>query len=286
VPVQLTLRLVPTGRTLFRDAMFVPDNSGVKWLTRPHAVWLAMLSGAAIGAGVGRLAGPAWAVAGVVCGPVIVLVSAAVVHASTTPDPANLLHAGQHREALSEISRTLPEWRRLARVWPGQFQDALANVLMTKSMALLAAHKQDEALAAAEQGVAIYRALAQARPGKQTAGLAAALNNLTYPLMAAGRRDDAVRAAEEAVQLYRALTASSPRKYRYRLANSLGTQAEALQRAGRSAEALAATSESVGMYDGMRLADPDAQNAAEIRSLHTRLLSATGPTTESAPQEP
>lgn len=255
-------------------------------LTRPHSVWLALIAGAAIGAGIGMLVGPAWAVTGVVCGPVIALFAESVVHASTTPDPANLLHAGQHREALAEISRTLPDWRRMARVWPGQFQDALANVLMTKSMALLAAHRQDEALVAAEEGVAIYRALAQARPRKQTAGLAAVLNNLTYPLMAAGRRDEAVHAAEEAVQLYRALAASRPRKYMPRLANSLGTLADALQNAGRSAEALAATSESVGMYDGMRLAGHDAHHAAAIRSLHTRLMSATSAATKSARQEP
>ena len=102
--------------------------------------------------------------------------------------------------------------------------------------------------------------------------------------MATGRREDAVHAAEEAVQLYRALTLSRPRRYKYRLANSLGTQAEALQHAGRSAEALAATSESVSMYDGMRLAGADAHDAAEIRSLHTRLLYATGRTTESTPK--
>jgi hypothetical protein len=280
------VRLVRAVGTLFRDAVYVPDNARMRLLTRPHEAWLALLAGAAIGAGVGMLAGPAWAVAGTVCGPVIVVVSASVVSVCTTPDPANILHAGQHREALSEISRTLPDWRRMARVWPGQFQEALANVLMTKSIALLAAHRQDEALAAAEEGVAIYRALTQARPGKQTAGLAAGLNNLTYSLMATGRRDEAVHAAEEAVQLYRALTASRPRKYRYGLANSLGTQAEALQHAGRSAEALAATTESVGIYDGVRLAGDDAHHAAEIRSLHTRLISATSPTTKSARQEP
>jgi tetratricopeptide (TPR) repeat protein len=280
------LRLVPAVGTLFRDRAFVPDNAGVKWLRRPQSVLLALLAGAAIGAGAGMLAGPAWAVAGTVCGPVIVVLSAAVVDGCTTPDPAKLLHAGQHREALAVISRTLPDWRRLARVWPGQFQESLASILMTKAMALLEAHQQDEALAAAEEGVAIYRALVRARPGKQAAGLAAALNNLAYPLMAGGRSEDAVQAADEAVRLYRALTASRPQKYKYRLANSLGTRAEALDRAGRSAEALAATSESVGIYDGSRLAGIDAQNAAEIMSLHTRLTAGTGRTTASAFQEP
>ena len=133
--------------------------------------------------------------------------------------------------------------------------------------------------------MAIYRALAQARPGKQTAGLAVALNNLTYPLMATSRRDEAAHASQEAVQLYRALTASSPQKYRCRLANSLGTQADALEHAGRSAEALAAATESVGIYDGVRLAGHDAHHAAAIRAVHAR-LSATGPATKSAPQEP
>ncbi len=65
----------------------------------------------------------------------------------------------------------MPAWRLAARIWPGQFRDALAVQLMNKSMALLAAHREGEALAAAEQGVAIFRSLAAARPGKPSPGL-------------------------------------------------------------------------------------------------------------------
>lgn len=207
IPVAILPRRVGGGAArarpaclFFRDGEFVQDNAGVKWLRHPQSVLLALLAGAAVGAGVGILAGPVWAVAGTDCGPVIVLVSASVVDGCTTPVPANLLQAGQHREALAVISRTLPHWRRLARLWPSQFQEALASVLMSKSLALLEAHQQDEARAAAAEGVAIYRALAQARPGKQTARLAAALNNQAYPLMATGHNQEAVQAAEEAVR--------------------------------------------------------------------------------------
>jgi tetratricopeptide (TPR) repeat protein len=260
----------------------VPDNAVVKLLKRPSDVWLALLVGAVVGAGAGSLLGPVWAVAGVVSGPFIALAVESAVEVFTTPDPAELLQAGRHREALAMIGESMPSWRAMARIWPGQFQDALAHVLIDKSMALLAAHREDEALAAAEQGMEIYRALAAPRRGKRMADLAFALNNLCYPLTAVGRRDEALGAAEEAVQVYRALARDRPKKYEYRLANSLGTQAEMLHHAGRSADAVAVTSEATRIYDGMRAGDRDAQNAAEVLFLHGRLLCILGRPGEAA----
>lgn len=159
-----------------------------------------------------------------------------------------------------------------ARIWPGQFRDALATQLMNRSEALLAAHRDGEALAAAEQGVTIFRSLAAARPGKPSPGLACALNNLSYPLRAAGRQDEALAAAGEAVCLYRALAADRPRKYRHRLASSLGTQAGLLAHASRPGQALAAASEAAGHYQDMRPADRAASSAAEVLFLHGQLL--------------
>lgn len=166
----------------------------------------------------------------------------------------------------------MPAWRVAARIWPGQFRDALATQLMNRSMALLAAHRDGEALAAAEQGVAIFRSLAAARPGKPSPDLAGALNNLSYPLRAAGRREEALAAAGEATGLYRALTAGGLRKYRYCLASSLGTQAELLAYAGRPGQALAAASEAAGHYQDMHPADRAASGAAEVLFLHGQLL--------------
>ncbi len=241
-------------------------------LKRPGGAWLVLLGGAVALGGAGLLLGPAWAVAGVVAGPFIALMAASVLQVFTTPDPADLVWRGRHREALSMIGDQTPTWRLLARIWPGQFREPLALVLMDKSMALLAAHRDGEALAAAEQGVAIYRSLATARPGKPAPGLAGALNNLSYPLRAAGRRDEALAAAEEAVGIYRALAAGRPGKYRHDLARSLGTEAEVLSLAGEYGKALASTGEAVRMYQGVRARDRAASDAAEVLFLHGELL--------------
>jgi tetratricopeptide (TPR) repeat protein len=200
------------------------------------------------------------------------LAAVAVVRGLTTPDPADLLQARGHREALRLVEEQLPAWRLAARLWPGQFRDALAVQLMNKSMALRAAHRHGEALAAAEQSVTIFRSLAATRPGQPSSGLAFALNNLSYPLRAAGRQEEALAAAVEATGLYRALVAGSPRKYRHSLASSLGTQAELLAGAGRPGLALAATSEATGLYQDIRPADRSASGAAEVLFLHGQLL--------------
>jgi len=238
---------------------------------RPGYVVLAVVGGAVALGGAGALLGPAWAAAGLVAGPFLALAAAAAVQGLAAPDPADLLQAGGHREALRLVDGQLPAWRTAARIWPGQFRDALATQLMNRSEALLAAHRDGEALAAAEQGVAIFRSLAAARPGKPSPDLAGALNNLSYPLRAAGRQDEALAAAGEAVQLYQALAAGRPGKYRYRLASSLGTQAELLAQAGRPGPALAAASEAAGHYQDMHPADC-AASAAEVLFLHGQLL--------------
>ena len=95
----------------------------------------------------------------------------------------------------------MPAWQFMARIWPGQFREAVAHQLMNMSMALLATHRDSQALAAAEEAVAIYRSLAVARPGKSAPGLATALNNLSYPLRAMGRRNEALAAADESVRI-------------------------------------------------------------------------------------
>jgi tetratricopeptide (TPR) repeat protein len=224
--------------------------------------------------GAGSLLGPAWAAAGVIAGPFVAVAALAVVQVLTTPDPADLLRAGRHREALPLLEEQMPYWRQLARKWPGQFRGTLAQQLMTRATALSAAHRDGEALAAAEQAVALYRDLAAARPRRPASqsDLASALNNLSYPLRVAGRRDEALAAAEEALRIYRPLAASRPREYRYRLANSLGTQAELLSQAGRDREALAATSEAARIFQDIPHADPAASQAAGLLFLHGQLL--------------
>jgi tetratricopeptide (TPR) repeat protein len=241
-------------------------------LKRPADVMLVLVSGAVVLGGAGVPLGRAWIIAGVVAGPFVALVAASVVQGLTTPDPSELLQAGRHREALRVIADDLWAWRKMARIWPGQFREALAQVLMTRSLALLAAHRDGEALAAAEQAVEIFRSLAADRPAKWAPGLASALNNLSYPLRAVGRLEEALAAAEESVRMRRVMAAARPGKYRYDLASSLGTQAEVLLLAGQYHKALAATSEAAVIYQDVHAADRVASAAAEVLFLHGQLL--------------
>lgn len=241
-------------------------------MKRPGYVVLVVVAGTAALGGAGLLLGPVWAAVGVVAGPFLALVVAAFVQGLAAPDPMDLVRAGRHREALRLVEEQIPGFRLAARIWPGQFRDALAVELMNKSMALLAAYREGEALAVVEQAAAICRSLAAARPGKPEPILAYALNNLSYPLRAVGRRDEALAAAREAVRAYRALATARPRKYRYSLATSLGTEAELLALAGQPGQALAATGEAARIYQNMRSANRAAPEAAEVLFLHGQIL--------------
>lgn len=105
------------------------DNVAMR-LDRPRQVTLVMAGGAAVAGAAGSMLGPWWAVAGVLVGPCIALTLAAILETLTTTDPA-LLPVDQHREALRLIDRTMASNQVLARIWPSQFQDALADRLLT-----------------------------------------------------------------------------------------------------------------------------------------------------------
>lgn len=239
-------------------------------------VRLAGAGGAVLLGGAGALLGPVWAVAGLVTGLFAALVIYGVVQTFRTPDPAGLLEAGRHREALRAVDEMTPGARRMARMWPGQFREYQAHLLVDKSLALLAAFRVGEAVAAAEQGVASYRSLAAARPARPMPGLAMALNNLCYPLRAAGRHDEALAAAAEAVQIRRALATAHPRKYRYELACTLGTEAEMLAGTGQLAVALTRTSEAAHICQDRPARRHDTAHAAEVLFLHGQLLCQAG----------
>jgi hypothetical protein len=147
------------------------DNALVRLLDRRSHVTLVLLGGAVALGGAGALLGPAQAAAGVLAGPFIALAGAVVVQVFTTADPAGLAGAGRHREALWLIDREMPGLRVLAKIWPAQFRDTLADRLLERSLALHAALRDDEALTAAQEGVAMHRGLAAARLGRPAPGL-------------------------------------------------------------------------------------------------------------------
>ena len=197
----------------------------------------------AFGAAAWLLLGPMWAVAGVLVGPLFGLIVLAVVRVYATTDPAILLRNDKPDEAIAQLHRELASWRALARIWPGQFRDALASRLILQSGALQAVNRDEEALRTADEAVAIYQDLAAGRPGKYGPDLAGSLGHQARLLAADDRRAEALAAMAVAVRLYRNLAAAEPAKYLPFLAESLTREAGWLAQIDLPGEALAAVHE-------------------------------------------
>ena len=207
-------------------------------LTVALAAWAA-----AFGAAAWLLLGPVWAIAGVLVGSLVGLVLLAVVLVYTTTDAAILLRNDKPDEAIAQLGREMANWRTLARIWPSQFRDSLANRLIVQSLALQAVDRDEEALRTADEAVAIYQDLAAERPGKYGPDLAGSLGHQARLLAADGRQAEALAAMAVAVRLYRDLAAAEPAKYLPFLAGALTREAGWLAEIDLPGEALAAVHE-------------------------------------------
>ena len=167
----------------------------------------------AFGAAAWLLLGPVWTAAGALAGSLVTFVVVAGVRAFTSPDAATLLNNDQPDEAIARLRNEIPSWRTLARIWPSQFRDALANRLIVQSGALQAMNRDEEALRTADEAVAIYQDLAAERPGKYGPDLADALDHQSRLLAADDRLAEALTAMQVAVRLYRNLASAEPARY-------------------------------------------------------------------------
>jgi len=158
-------------------------------------------------------------------------------------DAATLLDNDQPGEAIARLRNEMPSWRALARIWPGQFRDALANRLIVQSGALQAMNRDEEALRTADEAVAIYQDLAAERPGKYGPDLADALDHQARLLAADDRLAEALAALQVAVRLYRNLAAADPARYLPPLAECLTCEAGWLAEIELAGDALAAVHE-------------------------------------------
>jgi hypothetical protein len=159
-------------------------------LTRGKLMVAFAAGAVAFGAAAWLAFGPVWAIAGVLVGPLIGGIAVGIVHALANPDAATLLRHEKPDEAITQLRHEMASWRALARIWPSQFRDALANRLIVQSSALQAVHRDEEALRTASEAVAIYQELAAERPGKYAPDLADALtiSRACWPPMTARPR--------------------------------------------------------------------------------------------------
>jgi hypothetical protein len=209
-------------------------------LTRGKLMVACAAGAVAFGAAAWLLLGPVWAIAGVIIGSAMSVIVMAVVHVLATADAATLLRNDQ---ATAQLRHEMASWRALARIWPSQFRDALANRLIAQSGALQAVHRDEEALRIAGEAVAIYQDLAAERPGKYSPDLAGALDRQSRLLAADDRPAEALAAMQVAVRLYRNLAAAEPAKYLPVLAECLTCEAGWLAGIELPGEALAAVHE-------------------------------------------
>jgi hypothetical protein len=78
-------------------------------------------------------------------GAAVALVITAIWRTYARTSAADLPRAGRADEALSVLERELPSWRIMARIWTGQFRDALASTLVDHSLALHKCGRDTEA---------------------------------------------------------------------------------------------------------------------------------------------
>jgi tetratricopeptide (TPR) repeat protein len=205
---------------------------------------VALAAGAvAFGAAAWLLLGPVWIIAGLLTGSLVGAFVLTSIYVLANTDAAAVLGHDRPGEAISQLHHEMSSWRVLARIWPSQFRDALANRLIVQSGALQAVHRDEEALRTAGQAVAIYQDLAASRPGKYGPDLAGALDHQSRLLAADDRTADALAAMQVAVRLYRNLAAAEPAKYLPVLAECLTCEAHWLADLELLADALAAVHE-------------------------------------------
>lgn len=207
-------------------------------MTRVKLLVASAVSAVAFGAAARLLFGPMWTITGALVGPLIVVLVVAVVHMYATPDAATLLNNDQPDEAVALLRGEMASWRTLARIWPSQFRNALANRLIVQSGALQAMNRDEEALRTANEAVAIYQDLAAERPGKYSPDLADALDHQSRLLAADDRQAEALAAMAVAVRLYRNLASADPARYLPALAECLTCEAGWLAEIDLSGEAL------------------------------------------------
>jgi len=212
-------------------------------LTRGRLTAIVAAGTVAFGAAAWLLLGPVWTIAGVLVGPFVTVAVLAAVRIFTAPDAATLLHNDKPDEAMARLRNELSSWRALARIWPSQFRDALANRLIVQSSALQAMNRDEEALRIADEAVAIYQDLAAERPGKYGPDLADALDHQSRLLAADERLAEALAAVQVAVRLYRNLASAEPERYLPSLAECLTCEAGWLADIELAGDALAAAHE-------------------------------------------
>ena len=214
-------------------------------LTRGQLLVACAAGAVAFGAAAALLLGPMWTIAGVLVGLFVGAVVPAIVQAVAHPDAATLLNHDWPGEAAAQLRHEMTSgWTRtLARIWPSQFRDVLANRLIVQAGALQAVNRDEEALRNADEAVAIYQDLAAERPSRYAPDLARALDRQSRLLGADQQQAEALAAMQVAVRLYRNLAAAEPARYLPVLAECLTCEAGWLAEIGLPGGALAAAHE-------------------------------------------
>jgi hypothetical protein len=206
------------------------------------------VSAVALGCAGWLLFGPLWAIAGLAAGYVCPLIIYGAGTALLSPSPVALISTGRPEDALRRLEREEASSRRMARLWPGQFQDVLAYNMIAKADALHALHRYAHALRSADEGVAIYQALASDKPAKYLSYLSRAIDTRSRALAGLGRQAEAIQAIETAIRMFRDLAAAEPGRYLPVIAAAQTCMAEWLADIELGTEALAAAREAADIY--------------------------------------
>lgn len=244
-------------------------------LTRRNIILADATCAAALGTSGWLLLGPLWSIAGLVLGLMTPTVVVGVA-LGLMPGGDALLAKGRPEDALRRLRRDEPQARKLARAWPGQWRDFLAQNLAVQAYALQELHRDAQALRAADEAVAICQELAAEKPARYSRMLSHVIDARAHVLAGLGRLAEAIDAHETAIRLFRNLAIAAPGKYLPVLAEALTCTAEWLADVDKNSEALTTAHEATAIY-WHNLPGPDLPLlAARAALLEGRLLCQQG----------
>ncbi len=191
-----------------------------------------------------------------------------------------LVEMGRRGDALAKAQEAEQICRRLAKMQPDAYAQALSAALDVLALCLGKIGRFDEALARAQEAVGIAEQLAKAKPVTFERAWADSLHTLVSLLMKMGRTQEALGKSQEIERIFEGLSEAHPETFESALAHARAGLAEVLNTAGRPEDAASKCREALKIFERLAKARPGDFEAELAVCLHmqARILGQSGET--------
>jgi len=175
---------------------------------------------------------------------------------------------GRRGEAVAKAQEAEQICRRLVKMQPGVYEQALSGSLDVLARSLGMVGRLDEGLSKAQEAVRISELLVKAKPGIFERAWAESLHTMISFLIRLGRSEEALGKAQEIEQISERLAKAHPETFERGWAKALGGLAEILSTAGRLEEAASKCRKALQIIERLAKAQPADFEPELALSLH------------------